>query len=230
MKIFSYTVKVYVLKDIPYNALMHTLCDLIDSCYSDHPDRLNWHETNQFKNYSFSGLTPLEKNKNYCEGKIYAFSLRTSDEKLGSFFNNKLENAYSSYLKVLTIDSKQLPNVQLSKIYSITPVVVKTDGGYWRSTLTLDDFERRLKENLIKKYNTISHTKMTEDFQLFNHIRFDNQKPIATPYKGINLLGDKLTFMLANNPSAQELAYVAIGSGIGEMGSRGFGYCNYKFI
>ncbi|MBC3798256.1 CRISPR-associated endoribonuclease Cas6 [Acetobacterium tundrae] len=230
MKIFSYSVKVYVLKDIHYTALMQKLCDLIDSCFDDNPDRLNWHSANQFKNYSFSGLTPLEKNKNYCEGKIYSFSLRTTDEKLGLFFNNRLENAYSSNLKVLTIESKVLPHVQLSKIYSITPVVLKTEGGYWRTALTFEDFERRLKENLIKKYNAMSHTKMNENFQLFNHIKFDNQKPISTAYKDINLLGDKLTLMLENNPSAQELAYVAIGSGIGEMGSRGFGFCNYKFI
>lgn len=230
MKIFSCFVKVYLLKDIHFNALMHTLCDLIDSCFVNQPDRLDWHETNQFKNYSFSGLTPLEKNKNYSEGKIYSFSLRTTDEKLGLFFKDRLENAYSSYLKVLTIESKILPNVQLSKIYSITPVVLKTEEGYWRTALAFEDFERRLKENLLKKYNTMYHTKMNEDFQLFNHIKFDNQKPISTAYKGINLLGDKLTLMLEKNPSAQELAYVAIGGGLGEMGSRGFGFCNYKFI
>lgn len=228
MKIYSYAIKVYVLDSIHYILLMQKLCDLIDSCFIHNPDRLAWHETNQFKNYSFSGLTPVSLSKKYNEGSIYNFTLRTSDEALGLFLKKDLVNAYTPFLKVLTIETRILPPVHLSKIYTVTPVLLKTESGYWRDTLSFEDYERRLTENLIKKYNTITDTKMNENFQLFTHMKFDNQKPVAVPYKGIKLLGDKLTLILADNPFAQELAYVALGCGLGEMGPRGFGFCNYK--
>ncbi len=228
MKIYSYSVKVYLMDTITYSVMTQKICDLVDSCFISNADRLAWHKANQFKNYSFSGLTPVELSKTYKEGGIYSFILRTSDEDLGLFFKKVLANAYTPFLKVLTIESRLLPKVHLSKIYTLTPVIVKTESGYWRDVLSFDDYERQLKENLIKKHNAYSGMKMDENFQLFTHLKFDNQKPVAVPYKGITLLGDKLTLMLADNPLAQELAYTALGCSLGTMGARGFGFCNYK--
>ena len=61
-------------------------------------------------------------------------------------------------------------------------------------------------------------------------IKFENIKPISTKYKNISLLGDKMTLYIAENEMAQEMAYFILGTGLLEMGSRGFGYCNYKWI
>jgi CRISPR-associated endoribonuclease Cas6 len=219
-----------MLADLHSNQLMPKICELIDSCFEKDTEFLNWHSSNQYKNYSFSGLTPLERDKIYTQGKIYSFQFRTIDETTGQFIRNFVENAYTKTFKVLTVENKILPQIQLEKIYSVTPVVLKTDNGYWRSSMSLDDFERRLKENLIKKYNAFFQTKMDENFQLFNHIRFDNRVPIKVPYKNINLLGDKLTLILESNQLAQELGYLALGTSLGEMGARGFGFCNYKYI
>lgn len=229
MKILSYEVKVYVLKDIPNALLMQKQCELIDTCYANDPVWSRWHQVNQFKNYSFSGCIPLEATKVYGEGKVYSFTLRTVNEELGQLFMSNLQNAYTPFLKVLTIQSRILPQVQLAKIYTLTPCMLKTDHGYWRTIMNLDAFEKRLIENLIKKYNHITNTKIDEDFLFFSHIKFDNHKPVAVPYKNIKLLGDKITLMVEPNPSAQKLAYTALGCGLLEAGSRGFGFCGYKF-
>lgn len=229
MKILSYEIKIYVLKDIPNTLLMQKQCELIDTCFANDDTWSVWHETNQFKNYSFAGFIPVEANKIYREGNVYSFTLRTINEELGQLFMTNLQNAYTPFLKVLTIKSKILPQVQLTKIYTLTPCVLKTDQGYWRTVMDLDTFERRLRENLIKKYDLINNTKIDEDFQFFSHIKFDNHKPIAVPYKNIKLLGDKVTIMVEPNPSAQKLAYTALGCGLLEAGSRGFGFCGYKF-
>ncbi len=229
MKVYSYQVKVYLLKDIAYPMLMEKQCQLIDSCLISDPNWIIWHETNQAVKYSFGGLQPLETNKIYKEGNIYSFSLRTLNADLGTFFKDILKDCFTPFLKVLTIESKILPSIQLSRIYTTTPAIVKTENGYWRSSLSLDDFEDRLKTNLVKKYNALTKRKMNEEFQLFTHLKFDNFKPVAMSYKEIKLLGDKMTLILAPNPSAQELASIALGTGLGEMGSRGFGFCGYKF-
>ena len=57
-----------------------------------------------------------------------------------------------------------------------------------------------------------------------------NKKPIGVEYKEIRLLGDKLNLQIADNEMAQELAYFLLGTGIGEMNSRGYGYCNFRWI
>ena len=107
---------------------------------------------------------------------------------------------------------------------------MKNNNGYWKSKMTLDDFERRLKENLIKKYNTIINTKISEDFDLYTTIEFKNNKPIATSYKEIKLLGDKISLNIAENEMAQNLAYMSIGTGILENNGRGFGFVNYRWL
>lgn len=229
MKILSFDVKVYVLKDISTAQLMQKQCELIDTCFENDITWSSWHESNQFKGYSFAGFIPVEAKKIYREGNIYSFTLRTVNEELGHLFMLILQNAHTPFLKVLTIQSKTLPKVQLAKIYTLTPCILKTDQGYWRTVMDLDTFEKQLETNLVKKYNHITHTKIDEDFPFFSHIKFDNHKPIAVPYKNIKLLGDKITLMVEPNPSAQKLAYTALGCGLLEAGSRGFGFCGYKF-
>ena len=69
---------------------------------------------------------------------------------------------------------------------------------------------------------------MEEDFQMFNSVEQMNRKPIAVKCKGITLLGDKIKVTIAKNESAQKLAVMALGTGLGEMNSRGAGFVNYS--
>lgn len=57
-----------------------------------------------------------------------------------------------------------------------------------------------------------------------------NHKPIAVPYKGRKLLGDKICFQAAENEQAQALLYMALGTGLGEMNARGCGFANYRYL
>lgn len=71
---------------------------------------------------------------------------------------------YTSYIKALTIDVKVIPRKYISTIYSLTPVVIKTDNGYWKGKLSLNEYEERIKENLIKKYNQFFSEKLMRIF------------------------------------------------------------------
>ena len=106
---------------------------------------------------------------------------------------------------------------------------MKTENGYWKNNLSLNDFEERLKINLIKKYNILFSCKLDEDFQFYNYLNLKNKVPISRKYKNINLLGDMLELEIAENETAQKLAWLAVGSGLGEVNSRGFGMVNYQF-
>lgn len=230
MNVIEIKLQIYLLKDIPQNKIQSKITSLIDGALAKENNLLMLHNSNQYKNYCFNQPYPIEKDKLYKEGNIYTLTLRTIDKDLATFFNNKLVNEYNSELKALKADIKVIPKRQIQKIYSLTPIILKTDSGYWKGVLSIDEFERRLKENLIKKYKFITNEKIEAAFDLYTDIEFKNKKPIATEYKGIKLLGDKINLEVADNPIAQELAYLSLGVGICEMNARGFGFLNYQWI
>lgn len=96
----------------------------------------------------------------------------------------------------------------------------------------MDTFEQRLFSNAIKKYKQYTGEDVNEDFQWYTQITFLNKKPIALLYdsKKIKLLGDKINLKIADNRQAQELTYFMLGTGLGEINSRGAGTCNYRYL
>lgn len=94
----------------------------------------------------------------------------------------------------------------------------------------MEEYEERMKVNLIKKWNAFENEKMDENFQLYIFMEFLNKVPIMMEYKGIKLWGDKFSLQIADNASAQKLAYMSLGTGILEMNSRGAGFVSYKWL
>jgi len=230
MKVWELSLKVYLKKNIPMEECQVEISKIIDSCLTKDVELLNFHNNNQFKNYTFSSFYPIEKNKIYLADTIYTCTLRTVEERLVIHFRNFLEDESNGSLKAIKIKIKTIPKKYIQRIYSITSVVAKFENGYWRTNESLEFFEKRLKENLIKKYNNFTKQSINEEFDLFTYIRFDNKKPIATKYKNIKMLGDKITLNIAENNLAQDLAYFSLGVGLLEMNGRGYGYVNYKWL
>lgn len=230
MKVYELTLKVFLMKNVKSNESLEKIGNLIDKSLSKDKKLLDFHEENVYKNYTFNSFYPIEKSKIYGEGKIYSIKIRTIDEMLVEYFKKNLVNEYTDYIKALTLECSVVPKKYIEKIYSITPVVIKTEEGYWKGKLSLEDFEKRIKDNLVKKYNSYFDTKIDEDFTLFKVINFENHKPISCKYKNINILGDKVTLVIDENDNAQKLAYLALGTAIGEMNARGYGFVNYKWL
>ena len=108
-------------------------------------------------------------------------------------------------------------------------MILKTEQGYWKNSIKTEDFEERLKTNLIKKYKDITDKDINEDFQFYYQINFKNKVPVSRKYKEIKLLGDMIELEIAENDDAQKLAMLAIGAGLLEMNARGFGFVNYTY-
>lgn len=230
MQIIQIRVKLLIKEDIQLSEIQSRVCGLIDYSFSKKEELLKLHNTNKYKFYCFDFPYPIEKNQIYKKGKVYTLTIRTLDSDLAGFFSNSLLHIQTYFIKALSSEIKIIYKRPIEKIYSLTPAIIKNDSGYWRDSMSIDDYERRLKENLIKKYNDITGEKMDEDFELFNKIELKNRKPISVRYKNIKLLGDKVNLYISDDKRAQELAYMALGSGIMEMNSRGCGFVNYKFL
>ena len=228
--IIELQVKVFLTKDIKQEQTSKKISLLIDKTLAKDEKYISFHNENKFKYYCFNMLYPLEENRIYKKENIYTFILRTVDYDLANYFLKELINEYTDEIKVLTINKKLIPIKHIESIHAITPIVAKFDNGYWKQHSTIDILEKRIKENLIKKYNAFYEEKIDEDFELFTTMSIINKKPIATKYKGISILGDKIKFMVSDNEQAQKIVNFALGTGLGEMNSRGLGFINYRWL
>ncbi|MGD9568354.1 MAG: CRISPR-associated endoribonuclease Cas6 [Sedimentibacter sp.] len=230
MKVFELKLKVFLLTNINAVKSTEAIAELVDKSFTHTEEMKKFHKERKFKYYTFNSFYPLEADKTYKEGRIYTVLLRTVDENLVKYFKKYLANEYTDKLKVLTVESRIISKKYLQKLYSVQPCVSKFDLGYWRGKYDLAVYERRLKTNLIKKYQEFFDTKLDENFEMFTHISFDNKKPISLRIKNVNLLGDKLTLQIAENETAQMMGYFALGVGILELNSRGYGFVNYQYM
>ena len=228
--VFQIRLKVFLLNDIRLEEMQYKIGRFIDKSFGKKEELLKLHKENKFKNYCFNGFYPNEEEKVYKKGNIYTITIRTIDRTLAEFFEKELVNEYDNNLKGLTCEIKILPKRYIEKIYTLTPVILKTDKGYWRKGLSLEDFERRLKENLIKKYNKFTEEKINENFQFYYNMTFNNELPISSNYKNIKLLGDKITLNITEEKEAQDLAYLCLGTGLLEGNSRGYGFVIFRYL
>lgn len=230
IKVYEMKFKVFLYTDVSYKEVSTVICEFIDKGLAMDDQYIEYHNSNTFK-YNFGGFYPVEKSKTYRKENIYQFTLRTCDEKLAKYLYKCLPECSTKRIKGLIGDMRVVPRGHISTLYTLTPVIVKSkDGGYWRDNMTVEEFEKRLKINLIKKYNLITGQKLNENFELYNLLEFTNCKPIAVQYKGIELLSDKVELKIADNTTAQNLAYMSIGTGLCEMNARGFGHLSYHIM
>ena len=230
MKVYQIICKVFTLKEIPIQNAQNEICKIIDSCLAKDEKWLDFHKSNKYKNYCFNSLYPISKDKIYKSNQVYTFIIRTIDEDLAMYLQKMLSNEFNDTIKCLTTEMKIIPKKFIEKIYSISPVIIKDEKGYWKDNLSLKDFEKRIIENLIKKYNSINSTKIDENFEFYTTLEFKNKKPCSMNIKNIKLLGDKISLNISDNEMAQELAYLALGVGLSCCNSRGAGFVNFRWL
>lgn len=231
IKVLQIRFKVFVLKDIPAEKVQAEMAAFLDQELVKNVRFAELHQKNQYKSYVMDSLYPIESEKIYKKDRIYTLTVRTVDPELANYFATQAINGYTQSVKALTAEIKVIPQKPIELLYTLTPVILKCDEkGFWRDTLSVDQYVERLKVNLLKKWRQFYGEKLPEDFELFTGIEFLNKVPIKVEYKNIHLLGDKLRLQIAENETAQNLAQLAIGVGLGEMNSRGYGTCNYRWL
>ena len=223
--------KVFLLEDIESHSAIEKIAALIDSTFDKSEYWKKYHKEKKVKEYCFNSFYPVKVNaQKYNAGEIYTVQIRTISKELKELFMKYLKDNITKELKGLIIKEKEIKYRYIDKLVSVTPTIIKTENGYWRENITLEEYENRLKLNIIKKYNSIFNEKIDENIDLFNFIEFKNKVPVKVKYKNINLLGDKLTLGIAKNETAQKLAFLCLSVGLGEMNARGFSYMNPRWV
>ena len=228
--IIQIRMKLYLLKDIKAERILSCVADFIDQGLMKSEEYAKLHEDNCFKPYSFNCPYPIEEDKLYKKDKIYTLTIRTINTQFAQFLAEHVVNGYTDSIKGLTAEIRIIPQKHVELLYTITPDIMRCEKGYWRDSLSIEQYEERIKVNLLKKWNDFYGEKMNEDFEFINGIEFKNKCPIKIPYKNIHLLGDKFNLYISENENAQRLANLAIGVGISELNARGMGFCNYRWL
>ena len=231
MKVYEYKVKIKLKEDLEYCQLAEKTSYFIDSVLTENNEFLSYHTSTQYKGYVHDLLYPIEETGIYKKNRVYTMRIRMIEEKIVNYIIGKLSFHETKEIQGVGGEIKIIPKRDIQRIYSITPIILKSPGlGYWRGHMTLEEFEKRLKENLIKKYKFFTGKDVDESLPLYDLIEFKNKVPVKMPHKNINLLGDKIVLEVAQNHQAQELAYLALGVGLLENNSRGFGFVNFKYL
>lgn len=230
MLVFEIRLKLLLKKDMPYHESGEKIGQILNQALCRDPEYLIFHEESRgYKFYVYDNFYPFEKSGIYKGGNVYGIRLRTVKADLAEYFLERLPGEETVCMKCVKADIKIISKKYIEKIFSLTPAVIKNyPDGYWRESFTVKQFEKRLSENLLKKYNVLTGKKMNEEFMLYNGIKFLNGKPIKTSYKGITLLGDKIELIAAQNEIAQELLYMALGTGILENNANGCGFIHFS--
>lgn len=228
--VYIIKIKIYVMIDTPLEEIRGTVTAFLDNGLAGDYQFAQFHQDNRYKYYCYDSLYPIENDKIYKKDRIYTLTIRTLDASLAKYFSNYVVNTYTDKIKGLTAQVGILPKKHIDVMYTLTPAILKCDSGYWKDEMTIEQYAERMKVNLIKKWNAFHGEKIQENFELFTGVEFLSKCPIASKYKGIKLLGDKIRMHIADNEMAQNLAYLALGTGVLEMNSRGFGFVNYRWL
>lgn len=231
MKVYEYKVKLVLKYDIHYEQLVNVLNYFIDSALSKDEKLKEYHNAHHYKGYVHDFLYPIEKDGIYKKNHHYTMRIRSVEQNLIQYFLSRLSFYETNEIEALGGEVKIISERLIKRIYSITPVIVKNDEkGYWKNYMSLEEFEKRLKDNLMKKYKLFLDEDLDENFMIYDCIEFKNKVPVKIPYKNIHLLGDKISIEIAQNERAQKIAYLALGTGVLENNSRGFGFMNYEYL
>ena len=109
ISVFELRLKVYTLVDINLEEVLSTEAEYIDSAFALDDEWLRFHENNEYKNYTFSGLYPLAKDGIYKKDNVYTITIRTVDSRLEQYMRKTLANHYTDKMKGLTITSRIIP-------------------------------------------------------------------------------------------------------------------------
>lgn len=231
VSIYEISVKVFLLEELHAKRASTSIPYFVDSILIQDAVYQDFHMENKLKGYTTDLLYPMEKDGVYKRHKVYTFRLRTLDKKLAQYLLNRVSNHTIKEMKGLVSEIRVIKKGLFEKLYTITPVIVKTqEHCYWKECLSLEEYEEQLKKNLWKKYRYFTGKEPDESLQIWDSLVFKNQGVIPFPYKNITLPGDKLELYISSNAQAQEIAYMMLATGMGDLNSRGASFMGYRYL
>ncbi len=239
MKYFELKCVAYIKKDIDFKYCFDILSKFINFSMLSDEELKKHHEKKGFKNYTFGGFFPIEKDKIYKKGKTYSFTIRSLNEEFINKIDTLLRQNINSFnLQIVETSRKTIKQFFINELYSVTPVIVSIPKEndekqrFWSINDDIFLLQKQLQDNLLKKYKSFyaEELETTQNFiQLFE---IKNRVPqsiyFTKSFNGkdqtIRLFGNKFRFIVNEDEVSQKLAFVALACGLGEKQSYSGGF------
>jgi len=207
------------------------IVDLIHQCMNEDRYLTSLYLQNKTKPYSYSALYPSESGKPYFMNREYTFTMRTLDKRFA--------HALYKVIMTTTVQSDSINPIHarlkekdigfIQRIQTVTPTVITlSDGSHWKKEDKFCVLKRRLYENMLKKYREFTGENIHRLDTAFEEIQVLNKKPLITTFKCGYLIGHHFDLKIKPDAFSQELAKIAIITGLGEKSSSaGCGFCDY---
>lgn len=183
------------------------------------------HKSKDIKPYVVCYPFPIEKDKVYHAGRLYAINIRSFNME---FLLKLRKHARSTQypLKVFTLEINNYNYKYINKLVCLTPIVATLDSKkYWTKEHGLSMLQDKLHNNIVKKHRHIFGNLDEPKVNFISAIELNNKKPIKIVYDSYFFLGNKLTLFINDDQASQTLAFTGMGLGVGEKSSVLCGYC-----
>ncbi|MDZ4994508.1 hypothetical protein GNF80_16305 [Clostridium perfringens] len=225
-KYYEIIICVYLKNDVHKNNIQEELSRFINYVLEQDSYLRNIHLQREFKQYSFSDLTPFEKGNIYKGDEMYNFKVRTWNYKFANLFSKSLYSFQNDKFIVTACSlNEKTFNENIIKIKTVTPAIITMKDNKTHKIRawydSIDDISllyNILLKNLEQKYNTLNNSNYefkVED--IFKEIKI--LKPLKTKYKQCKFLGYILEIEFFDTLASQSLAQIAYVNGIGGKNS-----------
>lgn len=187
---------------------------------------LKLHQDIGYKFYVYDSFYPREQDKIYKKGRVYVFKIRSIDKNLLSKIRKVITKVAPVYFQIISTELKTYSQTFINELYTVTPAVLTVDSKFWVKGNSIELLDRRINDNLIKKYQDYYGEVIKIEESFIQAINFKNWKPIGLRYKNIRLIGNKFSVLVKEDELSQKLAFMALGVGLLEKNSsNGMGFC-----
>ncbi len=233
MKYFELTCTAYIKRDILFRDSFLKLSKYISFSMAQTNEFKELHNSNGFKFYTFNNFSPIEKSKIYKRGNSYTFLIRSFNENLiDQLIISLRENINNPNFQVIQAQKNSVKDFFISELYSITPVIVSTEKGFfWTMEKDGDIMKlyKQLHSNLERKYISLYGKKPQVEDNFIQLLEIKNRVPQTIQNhkngKSYRFFGNKFKIVPREDKLSQKLAFLALGCGLGEKNSFGGGFC-----
>ena len=236
MRYFELTCTAYIKRDISFRDSFETISKYISFSMAQIEELKRLHNQKGYKYYNFGSFYPIERDKIYKRGNNYQFTLRSPNEIFIDDLSKTLrENINNPNFLVVQTQKRTIKQFFVTELYSVTPIIITSDNGlYWTMEKDGDivKLQRALHDNLEKKYFDFYGEKLKSKQSFVHLLEIKNRKPqtiwTSKNGKSFRFFGNKFKIVPNEDEVSQKLAFLALGSGLGEKNSFGGGFCISK--
>ena len=221
--------KVILKKDIYFRDAFSKIAHYVYWTLSQNDKFREFHKEKYIKHYVISNFYKPEIDKIYKKDKIYHFEIRSIDRGLINYLQNNLKkNINNPDFLVIDTEFRYKKQKFIKEIISLTPTIITLPNGrFWTMKESGDIIllQKQLTINLLKKY-ALDKYKEYECDNFIEMIEILNHKPQTITIKNnIKLFGNLFKIVPKSDSFSQNLAFYALGVGLGEKNTYGGGFC-----